>query len=116
MDYQGSADAGPKQRITQKYSFAEDGSTPFNITNTIPTRKKAVITDLIISVDTACHVTVQMETSENVLAGFHMPANGTVQITPRGYLKADTPAKKIQVVTDVAAAIDVTCCYFKELV
>jgi hypothetical protein len=107
-------DAGPSQTVTRTYSTAADGSTAFDATATPTTGQKILLLDLIVSVDTACLVTLQMESSGNVLAAFYMAANSSIQITPRGYLKGDAANKKLQLKTSVASAIKATSVYTSE--
>ncbi len=123
-------DGGLGLVVTRTFTHAADGSTAFDITTAPGGGNKVVAIDVLLSVGTACRVTVQMETSGNVLAGFYLPNNGSAQLTLRGYLKGDAAGKreqswlnksgwftapKLQVQTSVASAVDVTCVWFAEV-
>lgn len=108
-------DAGPAQTIQRTYTYASAlAATPVSVTDVPTTGNKVVLTDLYISVDTACNIIVQMETSANVLASFFMAASSTVPATMRGFLKGDTNGKRIQVRSSVTTKCTVTAVYFYE--
>ncbi len=113
-DANGVKDGGLGLTVTRTFSHAADGSTAFDITTAPGAGLKATAIDILISVATACRVTIQMETSGNILAGLYLPDNGSAQVTLRGYIKGDANAKKLQAKTSVASAIDVTAVYFFE--
>jgi hypothetical protein len=71
--------------------------------------------DIYISVNTTCYVTIQMETSGNVLAGAYAAANSIVPFTLRGYLKGNAADKKLQMKSSVASKGACTAVYFSEL-
>jgi hypothetical protein len=70
------------------------------------------VTDLIISVDTEMSVTLQEETSGTVIGRYHLPARGTVQLTPRAYFRLPTADKKLQAVASAVGNVDITVMYF----
>lgn len=107
-------DAGPAQSVTRTFTQNNDISTARDITVAPATGQKIVAMDVYVSVETACYVTVQMETSGNVLAGAYCAANSTVPFTLRGYLKGDAADKKLQVKSSVASKAAVTAVYFSE--
>jgi len=107
-------DAGPSQTLTQTYTANADFSTARAVTAAPSSGLKIVAMDIVVSMATACLVTIQMETSANVLAGAYLPANGTISFTLRGYLKGDAADKKLMVKSSVASAGVVTAIYFSE--
>lgn len=107
-------DAGPSQTITRTYTASADMTTAAAITAAPASGQKIVLMDVLISVSVATVITLEMETSANVLAGFHMPANSTLQITPRGWIKGDAADKKIFAKSTVAGAVKFTAVYFSE--
>jgi hypothetical protein len=107
-------DGGPSQTITRTYTASADLTTAAAITAAPTSGQKIVLMDVLISVSVATVVTLEMETSANVLAGFHMPANSTLQITPRGWIKGDAADKKIFAKSTVAGAVKFTAVYFSE--
>lgn len=80
------------------------------------TGEKLVITDLVISVDTAMSVSFKGDTGGNVIAGpYYLPANsGPVQITLRGKFKHPTADKKLWVRTSASGNISVDPYYYSE--
>lgn len=107
-------DGGSSQSLTRQYTANADISTARDITNAPGAGLKVVATDIYISVNTEALVTIQMETSGNVLAAAYMTENSTIAFTLRGYLKGDTANKKLQMKSSVASAAVCTCVYFTE--
>lgn len=107
-------DNGPAQTLTRSYVTSADATGVIDLTAAPTSGQKIVIMDLVISTDTAMNVTVQMETSANVLAKYYMPANSTVQISPRGFFKGDAADKKIQLDASVAGNLAISINYFSE--
>jgi hypothetical protein len=108
----GTKDAGPSQTVTRTtFASADCSATPVDLT-TAPTAKPVAM-DIIISVATACTVHINTETT-GLLFDVYMAANSTVQLTPRGYIKGATAAKKLQITTSVASAISGLCVWFEE--
>lgn len=91
-----------------------DATGIVSVTDAPTSGQKLVITDIIASADTAMFLTFQCETTGTVIFKVFLPANGTVQITPRGKVKLATADKKLQVDASVAGNIAVTVCYYSE--
>lgn len=107
-------DAGPSQTITRTYTANADFSTAREITAAPTAGQKIVALDIVVSMATACLATVQMETSNNVLAAAYLPANGTAVFTLRAPIKGDAADKKLLVKSSVASAGVVTAHYYSE--
>lgn len=111
-------DAGPYNAG----SFGVTGSAVVssNITGTtaitdVPTTgQKLVITDVLLSTDTAMNILLQEETSANVIAKIFLPANGTVQWTPRGKVKLATANKRLMAKASVTGNVGITTNYYSE--
>jgi len=73
-----------------------------------------VITDVLVSVDTAMRVDLKEETSGKVIATLYLPANGSAQWTPRGKTKFSAADKHLQVQTSASGNIAVTAHYYSE--
>ena len=107
-------DAGPAQTVTRTpFSSANCSVTPVDLTADPGASLKAVAMDIIVSVDTACRVSILTQSGSELL-GLYMAANSTVQITPRGYIKGAAVHKKLQITTSVVAAIAGLCVNFTE--
>jgi hypothetical protein len=111
---QSGNDNGPSQTLTRTYTASADMSTAAAITAAPTSGQKIVLMDVLISVDTAMSFSLQMETSANVLAKFYLPANGTMQVTLRGFIKGDAADKKIYGKASVAGNVAVTAVYYSE--
>jgi len=111
---QRGVDSGPAQAVTRTFTQNDDISTARDISAAPASGQKIVALDVYVSVDTAGYVTIQMETSGNVLAGAYMAANSTIAFTLRGLLKGDAANKKLQVKSSVASKGAVTAVYFSE--
>lgn len=107
-------DGGPYQNLTRTFTQNDDISTARDITTAPTAGQKIKAMDVWVSVDTECYVTIQMETSGNVLAGAYVPANSTVPFTLRGMLKGDAADKKLQMKSSVAAKGACTAIYYSE--
>jgi len=97
-----------------RFTSANQSASAASVTNAPTTGQKLVITDVLISVDTAMRVDLKEETSGTVLASLYLPANGTVQFTPRGKLKLATVNKKLQLQTTVSGNVATTVFYYSE--
>lgn len=118
---QSTGDAGPVWTTSHgisslPFTSADQHSVVASVTDAPTSGQKLVITDLIFSADTAMNVTFKCETSGAVVAGpFYIPANGTLQVTPRGKgWKLATADKKLQVLTSVSGNIMCDVFYFSE--
>lgn len=107
-------DGGPYQSVIRTYTASADMTTAAAITATPDTGKKVVAMDIVVSTDTAMNIAIQMETSANVLAKFYMPANSTLQITLRGYIKGDAVNKRIFGKASVSGNVAFTVVQFSE--
>jgi hypothetical protein len=107
-------DAGLNETVTRTFTQNDDISTAREITAAPTSGQKIVAVDVLVSVDTACYLTIQMETSANVLAGLYMPANGSAQVTLRGKIKGDVADKKLMMKSSVASKGACTCIYYSE--
>lgn len=114
----GAKDNGPQWTSVFGVSGAAvvsaDMTAAAAITDAPTTGQKIVLTDLVISADTAMNVLIEEETSGTDLFKVFIPANGTVQITPRSKCKLATVNKKITAKASVAGNIAVTAFYFSE--
>ena len=110
-------DAGPAQPVRFGVSGAtftssdQSGSTAA-VTDTPFPGTYLVVTDLEISTDTALALTFTEETSGTVVGKYYLPANCTVQITPRGRKQLVTPGKRLMVQASAAGNIAVTAGYY----
>ncbi len=109
-----TADAGPAQVVTRTYTASADMTTEAAITAAPDSGLKIVGIDFVISTDTTMSFTIQEETSATVFAKVFLPANGVVQLTPRGYLKTEVADKKFFGKASVAGNVAVTAIYFSE--
>ncbi len=91
-----------------------DASGGINVTDAPTAGQKLVVTDVLVSADTAVRVDFKVETAGTVLASVYLPANGTLQLTFRGKLKLALADKKLQVQTSAAGNIAVTANYYSE--
>lgn len=98
------------------FASADQHSAVASVTDAPTSGQKLVITDLIVSVDTAMSVTFKCETSGVIVFGpWYLAANsGPVQLTPRSKRKLATADKKLQVITSVAGNITVSAAYYSE--
>jgi len=103
---------GPAQ--TQAYVYSADMTTAAALTAAPTAGQKIIATDILVSVAVAGFVTVQMETSTNVLAGVFLPASGAYNFCLRGLLKGDTADKKLFGKSTTAGGIAWTIKYHSE--
>lgn len=119
----GTKDAGPQWTSVHgvagvPFTSADQHSVLASITDAPTSGQKLVVTDIVVSVDTAMSVTFKEETAGNavVIGPVYMAANSTLQLTPRGKLwKLSTADKKLQVITSVAGNIMVDAGYYSEV-
>lgn len=107
-------DGGPSQDVTRTYTASADMTTAAAITAAPATGLNLVGMDFIISTDTAMSFSIQEETSATVFAKVFLPANGTVQLTPRGYLKTAVADKKFYGKASVTGNVAVTVISFSQ--
>lgn len=91
-----------------------DATTAAAVTSAPTGGQKLVITDLIMSTDTAMFLLFEEETTGTDLLKIFLPANGTYQFTPRSRLKLATADKKLTVDASVAGNISVLAFYYSE--
>jgi hypothetical protein len=97
-----------------RFTSANQSAAAASVTDAPTTGQKLVVTDILVSVDTAMRVDLKEETSGTIVASLYLPANGTVQFTPRSKLKLATANKKLQVQTSASGNIAVTAFYYSE--
>ena len=112
-------DAGIKATTSLGVSSAvvtsADASTATAVTGAPTSGQKLVIWDIIASTgSTALQLDFEEETSGTVLFTAYLPANGFIQITPRGKVKLATADKKLMVDASAAGAVSVTVIYSSE--
>ncbi|MEY2512004.1 MAG: hypothetical protein QOE26_2767 [Verrucomicrobiota bacterium] len=99
-----------------RFTSADQSAAVASVTSAPTSGQKLVITDLIISVDTAMRVDFSVESaSGTVIESVYMAANSTVNLITRGKRKLATADKKLQVRTSVAGNISVNAFYYSEL-
>ena len=108
-------DAGPVQTVTRTYTASANMTTAADITVAPTNGQKIVAMDIVVSTDTAMNFSIQEETSATVFAKVFLPANGSVQITLRGYLKAAVADKKLLGKASVAGNVAITMIYYSEV-
>jgi hypothetical protein len=98
------------------FTSSDQHSAAASVTSAPTSTLKLVITDIMVSVDTAMSVTFREETSNTVITGpYYLPANGSMQLTPRGKgWKLPVADKKLQVITSAAGNIMVDAHYMSE--
>lgn len=89
-------------------------TTAADVTNAPTSGEKLVIVDIIASADTAMSLLFEEETSGTDIVKVFIPANGVVQITPRGKIKLATANKKLTAKASVAGNVAVTVTYYSE--
>lgn len=97
-----------------RFTSADQSGAAAAVTDAPASGKKLVVTDIVVSADTAMRVNFTEETSGTLLLSLYLPANGSAQITPRGKLKLATAGKKLMVQTSAAGNIAVTAWYYSE--
>lgn len=114
-----TSDAGP--HWTSSYGITGSAVVAASITGTtiitdVPTSgQKLVITDVLISVDTAMNILLQEETSGMTIAKIFLPANGTVQWTPRSKTKLLTANKRLTARSSANGNVGITAHYYSEV-
>ena len=110
----GTKDNGPHWTSVFTYTTSADMTTAADLTAAPSSGQKLVITDIVVSADTAMSISFQEETAGTVFIKLFLPANGSAQITPRSKLKLNTADKKLQGDASVAGNISVTVWYYSE--
>jgi hypothetical protein len=98
------------------FTSADQHSAAASVTSAPTGGQKLVVTDILVSVDTAMWVTLKEETSAVIITGpYYLPANGTLQLTTRSKIwKLPTADKKLQVLTSVAGNVMADIGYYSE--
>ena len=96
-------------RFTSSNASAADAA----LTDAPAADESLVITDVVISVASAMRVDLKNDSGGSVIMSFYLPANGTLQFTPRSKLKLAAD-KKLYVRTSVSGNIAVTAFYYSE--
>lgn len=107
-------DAGPFQTLLRSFTSQSDFSVERQITELPLTGQKIVLMDILFSVDKQCEVTILEQTTRTVLWAGFVPAYMPVQLTLRGFLKAQTSDVYLMMKTSEVAAGRVTTVYFSE--
>lgn len=97
-----------------RYTSADRSGSAASVSDAPASGKKLVLTDLWVSVDTAMRVDLKEETSGTVIWSAYLPANGSIQYTPRSKTKLATADKKFQVQTSAAGNVIVLVHYYSE--
>ena len=110
----GSTDAGPSWTSVYKYTTSANMSTQADITVAPTSGQKLVITDIIVSSDTQMLFSFLEETSNTVIGAVRLPADGTVQLTPRTNWKLPVADKKLQGKASASGNVYVTVFHYSE--
>lgn len=97
------------------FTSADQSGAVASVTSAPTSGQKLVITDIIISVDTAMRVDFNTESSGTVIESIYMAANSTVNLITRSKRKLATADKKLQVQTSASGNLRVNCFYYSEL-
>lgn len=113
-----TADAGPSMACSFGVSGAAvvsaDMTTAAAVTSAPVSEQKICILDIVASSDTAMSLLFEEETTGTDIFKVFVPANGTVQITPRGKVKLATAGKKLTGKASVAGNVAITVVYYSE--
>lgn len=109
-----TSDAGPAWTSVFTYTASADMTTAADLTAAPTGGQKLVITDIILSSDTAMLFEFKEETSGTVIGATRIPEDGVVQFTPRGKWKLPVADKKLQGEASVAGNVYVTVFYYSE--
>ena|SRR3990167_8404575 len=91
-----------------------DITTATAVTDAPASGQKLVITDIVVSTDTAMNILFEEETTGADIVKLFLPANGSAQITPRSKWKLATADKKLTAKGSVAGNVGITVAYFNE--
>lgn len=110
-------DAGSLWVATHTITNSADMTAGANVSGVPLAGEKLVLTDLVISTDTAMNVTIKEETSGTVMHGpYYLPANGTIQLTTRSKMsKLATADKHYQAIASIAGHITVETWTYSEV-
>lgn len=91
-----------------------DITTATAVTDAPTAGQKLVITDIVVSTDTAMNILFEEETSGTDIFKVFLPTNGTLQITPRSKVKLATADKKLTAKGSAAGNVGITVSYYSE--
>lgn len=97
-----------------RFTSADQSGAVASVSDAPTSGQKLVITDCVISVDTAMRVDFSVESSATVIETVYMAANSTVNLVTRAKWKLPTVNKKLQIQTSVAGNISVNPRYHSE--
>lgn len=97
-----------------RFTSADASGAAASITDAPTTGQKIVLTDIILSSDTALRLDLKEETSGTILASIYMGAGTTVNVVTRGKLKLATANKKLQIQASAAGNISATAIFYSE--
>lgn len=97
-----------------RFTSADQSGAVASVTSAPTSGQKLVITDIIISVDSAMRVDFNCESSGTVIETVYMAANSTVNLITRSKRKLATADKKLQVQTSASGNISVNAFYYSE--
>lgn len=114
-----ATDAGPAWTSARgvagvRFTSADQSAGVASVTSAPTSGQKLVITDLVVSSDTALRIDFNVESDATVIETMYLAANSTVQQTIRSKWKLGTADKKLQVRTSAAGNISVTPYYYSE--
>lgn len=96
------------------FTSSNVSGTATSVTDVPISGQKLVVTDVLVSVDTAMRIDLQEETTGIVISRIYLPANGTVQWTPRSKTKLSTANKRLQVKSNATGNVAITAHYYSE--
>ncbi len=85
-----------------------------DITDAPTSGQKLVITDIILSSDTALRIDLSEETTGTIFESVFMGAGSTVNLVTRGKFKLITANKKLQWRTSAAGNVSATVLFYSE--
>lgn len=97
-----------------QFTSADQSAAVASITDAPTTGQKLVLTDLILSADTAMRVDLYEESNATVITSFFMAAGSTVNVVTRGKFKHATANKKWQIRTSAAGNVSALAFYYSE--
>jgi hypothetical protein len=114
-----SKDGGPTWVTTYgvagaRFTSADASGAVAAVTDAPVSGQRLIITDILLSVDTAMRLDFSIETAGTILASIYMGANTSGQVTIRSKFKLATADKKLMVRTSVAGNVAVTVWYTSE--
>ncbi len=113
---QRNYDAGASWTAVHTVTNSSDMQSAADVSGAPDSGQYLVVTDVIISTDTALTITLQEETSATVFGGpYYLAANSTLQLTIRSrQFKLATANKKLQAVASKAGNVTIETWAFSE--